>query len=142
MNGIDECMKVKNRSNIFVMGVPNYCNKEYKIIALITMAHRPEWMAAMICAVAWITFVATYRLKYWDTLKLLVILMVKHKTCLKIQIFIKRFAKVHGPFEWTWTELWLCNDIMKNLWCTMKHRQTPHLQRQFSARQHLIPPAC
>lgn len=42
MNGIDECMKVKKRSNIFVMGVQNYCNKEYKIIALITMAHRPE----------------------------------------------------------------------------------------------------
>lgn len=47
---------------ILVIIVPNYSNNEYKIIALITMAHRPEWMAAVICLVAWITCAATYRL--------------------------------------------------------------------------------
>lgn len=53
----------------FVMRVPNYCNKEYKIIALIIMAHRPEWMAATICAVAWITYTATYRLNILRCIK-------------------------------------------------------------------------
>lgn len=50
------------RRNSFVMRLPNYCNKECKIIALITIAHRSEQMAAMICAVAQITYTATYRL--------------------------------------------------------------------------------
>lgn len=47
---------------ILVIMVSNYSDNEYKIIALITIAHRPEWMAAVICSVAWIAYAATYRL--------------------------------------------------------------------------------
>lgn len=54
---------------ILVIIVPNYSNNEYKIIALITMTYRPEWMAAVICSVAWIAYAATYRLNILRCIK-------------------------------------------------------------------------
>lgn len=125
-----------------VMRVPNYCRKKHKIIVLIRMTHSPdEWLQRFVQLPGLCVLPHTSS-TYWGALKLLVMFMVKYKTCLKTQTFIKRFAKVHGRFEWTWTELWFCNDIVKNLWCSMKHSNTPHLQRQSSARQHLTAPAC
>lgn len=68
MTRTDECMKVGKKRNLHFGDNSNkLVQNEYKTISL--MAHRPEWMAAVICLVAWIAYAATYRLNILRCIK-------------------------------------------------------------------------